>query len=378
MASTSALKAPVLTKHKHSRKQKSSFSIAKVSGYTAAFLVLVGVIAAGYQKPQSANQLNQAASVPSTALVAQPGDDQAPSVDEVIATDVAASLTEQANLPIASTVANQAVSLAVKSDLAQTNDTVISKPQIVQSISGSRTVQTYTVKKGDSLVEVAKQFGVSEDTIRWANNLDSDALRKGQKLTILPIDGVMYTAQSDDDVEQLAKRFKTTPEQIIAYNDLELTDKPKAGQKLIIPNGEKVESSTASLNNAISQTNAGQKALISATMARASAGNRYAPGNCTWYAYERREQLGRPVGSFWGNANTWAVNARAAGYTVNSTPVPGAVLVTTSGFYGHVAIVEKVNKNGSLTLSEMNYAGFNVVSSRTIPAGQVKMYQYIH
>ena len=373
------MKAIALTKHKNSRKKKSSFSVAKISGYTAVFLVLVGIIAAGYQKPES-TQLNQAAAVPATALVAQPSDDQAPSVDEVVATDVAASLTEQADLPIATNVANQAVSLAVKSDLAQTNDTVISKPQIVQSTNGSRSVQKYTVRKGDSLAEVAKKYGVSEDTIRWANNLDSDALKKGQKLTILPIDGVIYTAKSSDTVEKLAHRFKTTPEQIIAYNDLELTNKPKKGQRLIIPNGEKVENTTVNLNHAIAATNTGSGAatLIDATMARASAGNRYAPGNCTWYAYERRVELGRPVGSFWGNANTWAINARAAGYTVNRTPVPGAVLVSAAGYYGHVAIVEKVNKNGSLTLSEMNYAGFNVVSSRTVSAGQVGMYEYIH
>ncbi len=372
----------MLTKHKNSRKKKSSFSVAKISSYTAVFLVLVGIIAAGYQKPQS-TQLNQAATVPSTALVAQPSDEQAPSVDEVVATDIAANLTEQANLPIASTVANQAVSLAVKSDLAQTSDTVISKPQIVQSTAGGRALQTYVVTSGDSLATIAKKFGVSKDTIRWANNLDSDALKKGQKLTILPINGVIYTAKSGDTVDQLARRFKTSSEQIIAYNDLELTNTPKKGQKLIIPNGEKVESSTVSLNNAISATNAGNASggaatLINTTMARASAGNRYAPGNCTWYAYERRQELGHPVGSFWGNANTWAVNARAAGYTVNSTPAPGAVLVSTAGAYGHVAIVEKVNENGSITLSEMNYVGFNVVSSRTVPAGQVGMYQYIH
>ncbi len=44
--------------------------------------------------------------------------------------------------------------------------------------------------------------------------------------------------------------------------------------------------------------------------------------NCTWYVYERRLQLGRPISSFWGNANTWATSARAAGFVVNNTPAP--------------------------------------------------------
>ena len=47
--------------------------------------------------------------------------------------------------------------------------------------------------------------------------------------------------------------------------------------------------------------------------------------------------------------------------------------------YGHVAFVESVNANGSITISEMNYsASPGIVTYRTIPASQVSSYVYIH
>ncbi|MDT4090468.1 CHAP domain-containing protein, partial [Staphylococcus aureus] len=54
----------------------------------------------------------------------------------------------------------------------------------------------------------------------------------------------------------------------------------------------------------------------------------------------------------------------------------GAIFQTAAGPYGHVGVVESVNPNGTITVSEMNYAGFNVKSSRTIL--NPGKYNYIH
>ena len=341
------------------------------------------MIAVGYQKPETMEQLNQTASVPSSAIVKTTDDDKAPSVDEIVATDVAASLTEQANLPIAPTVANSAVSLAAKSELAQTDDTVISKPQIVQPTSGSRVIRHYTAKSGDTVSDVAQKYHVSEDTIRWANDLTSDAIAKGKRLTILPVDGIRYTVKSGDTVQSLAKRFKTSAARIISYNDLELS-KPHKGQKLIIPDGILPTTQRPGYHPATTAQTGysyGGGMAIDASMARASAGNRYAPGYCTWYAYERRVQLGLPVGSFWGNANTWASYAAAAGLTVNNTPAAGAILQTSAGGYGHVGIIDSVDwDHKTVTYSDMNgIAGWGQVGQRTISLSQAQaQWQFIH
>lgn len=88
-------------------------------------------------------------------------------------------------------------------------------------------------------------------------------------------------------------------------------------------------------------------------------GNAYPFSQCTWWVYVRRNQLGLPVGSHFGNGAQWADSARAAGYWVDNTPRhPGDIMVFKRGqegassIYGHVAVVEAINPDGSVTTSE--------------------------
>lgn len=299
-------------------------------------------------------------------------------MDKVVATSVAADLAERTNLPVALNAANLSTSLTVKSELAQASSTTSAKPQIISADSSlSRIVQTYTVKRGDTVPSVAAQFGVTTDTIRWANGLpDSDALTAGQKLKILPTSGIMYTVKSGDTLQSIADKFATSSDRIKTYNNLEIIG-VKTGGALIIPDGVKPAPAPA-----VAPLQTGD--LGGSVLRRGiggTTGNGYAFGNCTYYVYERRMQLGMPVGSNWGNANTWAINARAAGYRVDGTPSTGAVLVDTAGYFGHVAVVERVKRNGDIVITEMNnyaYGGFNIVDQRTISAGQASAYQYIH
>lgn len=102
-----------------------------------------------------------------------------------------------------------------------------------------------------------------------------------------------------------------------------------------------------------------------------SAGNTYAYGNCTWYVKNRAPDI--PNGL--GNANMWLINAQRMGMSTGSQPKVGAVAQTSGGRLGHVAIVDSVNSDGTVTISEMNFEGFNVVSSRTVHASS---FNYIY
>ncbi|HEY1085619.1 MAG TPA: LysM peptidoglycan-binding domain-containing protein [Candidatus Saccharimonadales bacterium] len=381
MASSQAIKQSLFARHKNtSHREKSGISSTKIGIYVSVFALLVGVIAIGYQTPEKAGaQLNQAANVGSAVIVANE-DEKRPSVDEIVATDVAAGLAERTNLSIAPTVASAAVSLSAKSEIAQTSDEVIVKPQIVQSSVKSRDISSYVAKKGDTVPKIAEKYNVSENTIRWANNLEADVVPKGKKLRILPVNGVLHTVKSGESLKAIAKMYGTEEARIVSYNDLELKT-AKKGQKLLIPGGILPESRRPGYQAPVSPSQGfGSDFNVVSENVRATAGNRYAPGYCTWYVYERRAADGNEIGSFWGNAVTWGGNARAAGFTVNNSPSAGAILQTGNGGggYGHVAYVERVDGKGNVYLREMNYAGFNVVSARTIPASQARSYTYIH
>ncbi|MBT1161769.1 CHAP domain-containing protein [Bifidobacterium sp. SO1] len=113
-------------------------------------------------------------------------------------------------------------------------------------------------------------------------------------------------------------------------------------------------------------------------------GNAYPYGQCTWWAYKRRHELGLPTGSRFGNARDWPANARSLGYWTDSTPRRYAAVVFQPGqegadpAYGHVAIVEQVHKDGSITISEANVNGQVGPFQRDLDAAAAKTLEYIH
>lgn len=109
-----------------------------------------------------------------------------------------------------------------------------------------------------------------------------------------------------------------------------------------------------------------------------SKNNLYTAGQCTWYVFSKRAQAGKTISTFWGDARNWAAKAASEGFKVNKTPKVGAIMQNYEGPYGHVAYVERVNLDGSILISEMNYIAPYITSTRTIPANAVHLHNYIH
>lgn len=96
-------------------------------------------------------------------------------------------------------------------------------------------------------------------------------------------------------------------------------------------------------------------------------------GYCTYYVAQKRNI------TWSGNAIAWLSNAAAQGYAIGQTPQVGAIVSTAEGGRtGHVAMVDAVNGDGTITISEMNFKGFGVISSRTIPISYGKILGYIY
>ncbi|HFI0539405.1 TPA: phage tail tip lysozyme [Streptococcus suis] len=97
-------------------------------------------------------------------------------------------------------------------------------------------------------------------------------------------------------------------------------------------------------------------------------GSGYPVGQCTWYTYNRLVELGSITDlsgtyGYLGNGQDWVNSLVAKGWKRSAVPVVGAVVSTLGGFdgtpsmYGHVAVVEYVNPDGSFLVSECNIQG---------------------
>lgn len=102
-------------------------------------------------------------------------------------------------------------------------------------------VVNYKVESGDTLSSIAKKFGISQETVKWANNLDNvNQIKPGQLLKILPVTGVSHVVKSGDTLESVAKKYQAGSQAILdfPFNDVPDDFKLTIGQLLIVPEGQ--------------------------------------------------------------------------------------------------------------------------------------------
>jgi surface antigen len=120
--------------------------------------------------------------------------------------------------------------------------------------------------------------------------------------------------------------------------------------------------------------------VASASRSQAESNDLYAWGNCTWWVFIRRFQIGDSIPNTWGNATNWAYASGRDGYLVDHHPTPGSIMQISGVDYGlgHVAFVESVDPDGTWHISEMNVQGLDVVDNKAEPASAAAYYSFIH
>lgn len=99
---------------------------------------------------------------------------------------------------------------------------------------------TYVVQKGDTLYGISKQFNTSMQKLRELNNLSSDILTIGKVLIVSPnsdrnpSECVTYTVKKGDSLYSIAKQYNSTVDAIKRYNNL-TSNNLSIGQKLKLP-----------------------------------------------------------------------------------------------------------------------------------------------
>ncbi|MBT1177358.1 CHAP domain-containing protein [Bifidobacterium callimiconis] len=229
-----------------------------------------------------------------------------------------ASTASSAGLPSASD--------AVSSLVTDTTDASVATTQSTESSSSTTTLRDTNADVSSATVSRSEARVSADDSAAWSLSSESDAL----------------------DTSQMSKSLADNPE-VAKLMDRDAADLP---------------------------------ADFNPNHATGDTGNAYSFSQCTWWAYVRRQQLGLPVGSYFGNGAEWADSARALGYWVDNTPRVGDIMVFqrgqegSSAVYGHVAIVESINPDGSVVTSECGASLNGQTMSRTF--SNVHDFQYIH
>jgi LysM repeat protein len=93
----------------------------------------------------------------------------------------------------------------------------------------------YTVKKGDTLYSLAKQYDTSVEMLKEVNSLRSDFIRAGQKIEVpVEAEAGTYIVKKGDTLFSLAKKYGVTVTDLKKENKL-VTDSIYVGQALSVP-----------------------------------------------------------------------------------------------------------------------------------------------
>jgi len=117
-------------------------------------------------------------------------------------------------------------------------------PQVLGAIVGgidtsvSPEVFRYVVESSDTPSGVAEKFGVSVNTILWANDISgSTVLSQGKELIVLPTTGTLHLVRPNDTLSEISLWYKGDIKEIVKYNDLASASDIYAGDFVIVPDG---------------------------------------------------------------------------------------------------------------------------------------------
>lgn len=112
-------------------------------------------------------------------------------------------------------------------------------------VSERTQIETYNVRPGDTVLGIAASFNLQPETIQWANpelEANPDMLRIGDRLVILPVDGVLHVIQPGETLSSIGSKYKVSTDAIVGFGLNHLTDSTTpiaVGQQLVIPGGDK-------------------------------------------------------------------------------------------------------------------------------------------
>lgn len=116
-----------------------------------------------------------------------------------------------------------------------------------QASSQRSHIVEYTVQPGDLVSFIASDYGISVNSILWANGIkNADSIQPGQVLKIPPVSGVVHVVKKGDTLSSLAKKYTADEAKILAFNSLPQDGQLQIDDEIIIPDGKMQAVSTIS------------------------------------------------------------------------------------------------------------------------------------
>lgn len=101
----------------------------------------------------------------------------------------------------------------------------------------------YKVQRGDTLSRIAANFGISLNTLLWANeNIQRTGLVPGKEIVVLPINGVLHHIQEGETLEGIASQYGISIRRILSANPAFTPSKIETVSSIIIPDAKPIQS----------------------------------------------------------------------------------------------------------------------------------------
>lgn len=109
----------------------------------------------------------------------------------------------------------------------------------------------YEVESGDTISGIAQRYNLKVNTILWANNLTPQSvINPGQKIILLPADGVLHEIKKGETIGEIALLRKADAQKIQEYNNITNASKIYPGDQIIIPDGQPLPLPKPKISNA--------------------------------------------------------------------------------------------------------------------------------
>ena len=342
----------------------------RIVGYALAALAIFGVVYFGSQ-----SKTVEENGVP--IMMAISDNNYSVSVDQLSELYIVAEIANNVSLSSSSYLNMDYISAVTQYSINQTAVTRIEKTNIVDTSSLAKGVIEYEVGPNESMDDIADAFGLTTDQIRWSNGFKTTDLDAGETIYLPSVSGIVYTIKEGDSVSSIAEKYGSSSDEIEEKNNLSARG-VVAGTKIVVPGGVVPETERPEYVPPAPVTTP-TYTYTTSTIALSYSGSNPMPfGWCTWYAWQRRYELGMPLPTGLGNARYWDDQLYGS-YRIDRNPEPGAVFVAEGGYYGHVGIVESVNGDGTITISDMNGPqGWGRIAEHTLSASEWGNYSFIH